>query len=145
VYGAVASGGSSFSTQTVAGHSSTTAIAGVYVGVQYAGGSYWQGWNGEICCVRVWDTNLSDAELLSEMASATPVKTANLRANWRLETGTDLTSTVNSYALTKTGTVNTGSTEPTDIAGSPDRTDALSGSALTGGHGTASPLFSIGL
>lgn len=76
-------------------------------------------WNGEICCVRVWNTELTLAELRAEALSATPVKTANLRANWRLATNTDLTSTVNGYTLTANGTVSTGSTEPTDIAGGP--------------------------
>lgn len=116
-YGWVPSGGSSVTYQGAIGTSDTSTLTGLYLGVYDVSGTKWDAWNGEICCVRVFSSQLSDAAILQEKAGATPVNTGTLVANWRLATNSDLTSTVNSYALTATGTVSTGSTEPTDIAG----------------------------
>lgn len=116
-YGLVASGSGSFAydRENEGGSGSTATIA--YLSL---GGTTWNQTNdygGEVCCLRVWNAQLTATELTAEMNSATPVRTANLIADWRLSTVSDLTSTVNSYALTKLGTgVTTGATEPTDIS-----------------------------
>ena len=58
--------------------------------------------------VRVWDAALTTGELDSEMASATPVRTSNLRANWHSTAHTDLSdSSGNGYNLTAAGTLST--------------------------------------
>ena len=58
--------------------------------------------------VRVWDAALTTTELDSEMASAAPVRTTNLRANWPLTVHTDLTdTTANGYNLSSAGTLTT--------------------------------------
>lgn len=58
--------------------------------------------------VRVWDAALTTTELDAEMASATPVRTASLRANWPLTVHTDLNdTTANAYHLTAAGTLST--------------------------------------
>lgn len=44
-----------------------------------------------ICYMRVWTAALSAPEIAAEMASAVPVRTANLWADWPLEVYTDLT------------------------------------------------------
>ena len=73
--------------------------------------------NGEICCVRVWNANLSLSELLAEALSDTPVRSDDLAANFRLANSSDLSSTVGEYTLSATS-ISSGSTEPTDIEGS---------------------------
>lgn len=58
--------------------------------------------------VRCWDVALTTTELDAEMASATPVITSNLRANWPLVVHTDLNdTTANAYHLTAAGTLST--------------------------------------
>lgn len=47
--------------------------------------------NGRLAYWRVWTTVLSDSERLAEWASPTPVRTANLWADWPLVVHTDLT------------------------------------------------------
>lgn len=53
--------------------------------------------------VRCWDAALTNTELDNELASATPVRSANLRANWPLVS--DGSETVNGYSLTTAGAV----------------------------------------
>ncbi|MBV9919992.1 MAG: hypothetical protein JOY78_03930 [Pseudonocardia sp.] len=62
-----------------------------------------QFWNGRIACVRVWSAVLSQAEIEAEWPSATPVRTSNLWANWRMAGTSDLTDTVSSRVLTSAG------------------------------------------
>lgn len=63
--------------------------------------------------VRVWDVELSQSELEAEAASATPVRTANLRAYWPLANNTDTgDDSGNGYDLTFGGTL-TSETSPT--------------------------------
>jgi hypothetical protein len=58
--------------------------------------------------VRVWDAELSDAELLDERDSTTPVRTSNLRADWPLANNTDNgDDSGNGYDLTFGGTLTT--------------------------------------
>ena len=54
--------------------------------------------------VRCWDAALTNTELDSELASATPVRTSNLRANWPLVSDANDT-TANGYNLTTVGSV----------------------------------------
>ena len=58
--------------------------------------------------VRVWDAELTTGELDLELASATPVRTSGLRANWPLIVHTDINdTTANAYHLTASGTLST--------------------------------------
>lgn len=79
---------------------------------------YTEPFNGEIAYVRLWATNLSDAEMDAEWRSATPVKTANLRGDWRLADAATATtdSSGNSLTLTAGGTLTDGGTNPTPPA-----------------------------
>jgi hypothetical protein len=64
--------------------------------------------------LRLWTTNLSDAEIAAEKASATLVKTASIYGCWPMATGTDFSDTSgNGRTLTKDGTPTTGSDDPT--------------------------------
>ncbi|MGW4670080.1 LamG-like jellyroll fold domain-containing protein [Streptomyces sp. NPDC004324] len=47
--------------------------------------------NGRLAYVRVWTAELSQVQIESEWASATPVRTANLWADWPLTNSADLT------------------------------------------------------
>lgn len=55
--------------------------------------------NGRLSNWRLWSVVATLAELESEKASATPVKTANLFASWVLPGATDLTDSVNGHNL----------------------------------------------
>jgi hypothetical protein len=74
-----------------------------------------ENFNGEAAYCRLWSTNLSDSELDSEWRSTTPVKSANLRGDWRLaaaaSAGTD--SSGNGLTLTVGGTLTDGGADPT--------------------------------
>jgi hypothetical protein len=76
---------------------------------------YTEGFNGEIAYVRLWDTNLSDAELDAEWRSTTPVKSANLRGDWRLASAASATtdSGPNTLTLTSGGVLADGGSNPT--------------------------------
>lgn len=83
---------------------------------------YTEGFNGEIAYARLWDTNLNDAEMDAEWRSTTPVKTANLRGDWRLAAAASATtdSGPNTLTLTSGGTLTDGGTNPTPpVAGLP--------------------------
>lgn len=71
--------------------------------------------NGEVAWVRLWSTNLSDTEVDAEWRSSTPVRSSNLRGDWRLaaasSAGTD--SSGNSLTLTAGGTLTDGGANPT--------------------------------
>lgn len=64
--------------------------------------------NVALAYVKVYDVKLTDAQLLAEKDSATPVKTSDLRAYWPLEAHTDLADySGNGYSLTGSGTLST--------------------------------------
>lgn len=87
---------------------------------------------GEICCVRIFNANLTQAALRLEAVSATPVA-GSCVANWRLATSSDLTSTVGSYTLTGTA-LSTGSTEPADITAPAPTITSINDSTLVNGQ-----------
>lgn len=85
---------------------------------------YTENFDGEIVWVRLWSTNLSDAELDAEWRSTTPVKTgATLRGDWRLTTAATATtdSSGNSLTLTAGGALTDGGANPTPPASSTDK------------------------
>jgi hypothetical protein len=86
------------------------------IGRRDSGGTFFA---GEVACVRIFNTKLTLAELLLEAKSATPVKTGNIVANWRLANVSAgyLDSTVGSYTLTPFNSPTAGATEPADISG----------------------------
>lgn len=77
------------------------------------GNDSWDEWTDcAIAYVRVWDAQLSDAELLDERDSATPVRTSGLRMDWPLANNTDTgDDSGNGYDLTFGGTL-TSETSP---------------------------------
>lgn len=56
--------------------------------------------NGRLAFVRIWTAALSQAEIEAEWMSPTPIRTANIFANWPLNSATDLTDTVGAKTLT---------------------------------------------
>lgn len=68
--------------------------------------------NGEIAQIRIWSSELSQAQIEAEWASSTPVISSGLYANWPLTNATDLTDTVASRVLTTPN--GTGQTTGTD-------------------------------
>lgn len=79
---------------------------------------YTEPFNGEIAYVRLWASELSDAEIDAEWRSATPVTTANLRGDWRLAAAASATtdSSGNSLTLTAGGALTDGGANPTPPA-----------------------------
>lgn len=55
--------------------------------------------SGSVAHVRLWSAELTQAEIEAEWASATPVRSAQLVADWPLATASDLTDTVGSRTL----------------------------------------------
>lgn len=91
-------------------------------------GSEW--FNGRLAYWRVWSAVLSQAEIEAEWASAVPIRTANLWADWPLETHTDLTDhSGNGRHLVA------GSTATTTEDG-PSLTADITGTATGAGGGT---------
>lgn len=88
VYAAAGAAGpttsSSGSAGTVTGANLIT-LAGVSAG----SGAEW--WNGRLAYVRTWAAALTQVAIEAEWQSATPVRTADLWADWPLEVHTDLT------------------------------------------------------
>lgn len=87
LYVATVGGATEVDTGTVSGAASPTAIA--LGGRAVSDSSEWL--NGRLAHVRVWDTELAQSEIEAEWASATPVHTADLWADWPLATHADLT------------------------------------------------------
>jgi hypothetical protein len=79
---------------------------------------------------RLWATDLSDAEILAEKNSATPVK-SGIAHNWPLANGTDTSEPVGSWTLTLSGTATTGADDPSQ--GGTDGTVTLPGALLATG------------
>lgn len=103
-----------------------------YAGDGYVGGSaYGDHLDGRMWGMRVWDAELSDAEIDAEFASATgaAVRTTNRRAEWLLDDdvtpGTD--SSGNGRTLTNTGGAWALETGPTFPAGGGTVTAAIAG------------------
>jgi hypothetical protein len=86
-------------TEVDAGTADTGTIAGVTLAGRHPGAAG-EWWNGRLAYVRIWSAVLTQSEIEAEWASATPVRTADLFANWPLATSTDLTDTVASRVLT---------------------------------------------
>jgi len=55
--------------------------------------------DGEMAQVRIWSSELSQAQIEAEWASPTPVVTSNGYANWPLADATDLTDTIAARTL----------------------------------------------
>ncbi len=79
---------------------------------------YTEPFDGEIAYVRLWSSELSDAELDAEWRSTTPVQTSGLRGDWRLAAASSATtdSSGNSLTLTAGGTLTDGGANPTPPA-----------------------------
>jgi hypothetical protein len=87
-----------------------------------------------LCQCRMWNTNLSDAEITTEMNSATHVKTANLFADWPMANGTDTSdASGNGYTLTLNGTPTTDSGNPSQGISAAQEYPAMFASLLSGG------------
>lgn len=85
-YVATVGGGTEVDSGTIA----TGQPTGITLGGRAVGdGTEW--FNGRLAYVRVWSVELTQSEIEAEWASATPVKTANLWADWPLTVHTDLT------------------------------------------------------
>lgn len=107
-----------------------------YAGDGYVGGSaYGDYLDGRLWGMRVWDAELSDAEIDAEFAASdgSAVRTSNLRAQWKLDSdtspGTD--SSGNARHLTNAGGSWTLEAGPTFPAGGGTMSPAIFG-ALTG-------------
>ena len=75
-------------------------------------------WDGSMTQFRVWQTALTDGEIVAEMNSATVVKTANLWANWILANSSDNADhSGNSRDLTFAGGITTGADDPSQGGG----------------------------
>jgi hypothetical protein len=122
-------------TNVASGTVSSSTPAGLCIAGRDSGdASEW--FNGEIAQVRVWGAELTQAQVEAEWASATPVITTNLFANWPLANATDLTDTVASRVLTTpngTGQTNGADDPPnggaTNYNGTATSTVTASGSA----------------
>ena len=79
---------------------------------------YSEPWNGDIYNVKLWGAALSDAEIDAEWRSLAPVRTSNLRGDWRLAAAASATtdSSGNSLTLTANGTLTDGTNNPTHPA-----------------------------
>lgn len=130
---------------------SVTNIA-TYSGDGYVGGNaYGDYLDGNIWGMRVWDTDLTDAEVDAEFAAETAARTANLRAQWNLDDATPETdSSGNGRDLTNTGGSWTLETDPVVPSGS-GATSAVGSSsgvataAATGSSTAASVASSAGV
>jgi hypothetical protein len=116
-------------TEVDSGAADTGTIAGITLAGRHPG-SATEWWNGRLAYVRIWSAVLTQPEIEAEWASATPVRTADLFADWPLATSTDLTDTVASRVLTTVA----GFAHTTED-GPPIGTDADAGHAT--GTGTA--------
>lgn len=92
-------GGVTTTVTTNASGSGTTGTTGeICIGGRGSGdSSEWL--NGSVAYVRIWSSELSQAEIEAEWASTTPVKSSTLHSNWPLATNTDLTDTVGGKTL----------------------------------------------
>jgi hypothetical protein len=76
-------------TEAASGTVSTSQPTGITLGGRSPGDSS-EYFNGRLRYVRVWSTQLTQAQIEAEWASPTPVVTANLWADWRLADASDL-------------------------------------------------------
>jgi hypothetical protein len=78
---------------------------------------------GQLAACRIYNAELSGAEITTEMNSWTAVRTSNLWGAWRWETSPSVTDeSGNGNDLTATGTLTTGSSNPSIGGGGPDLT-----------------------
>lgn len=121
-YAATAAG----ATVTASGSSGTVTAANLITlsGVSAGDGSEWL--NGRLAYVRTWSAALSQAEVEAEWASASPVRTADLWADWPLTVHTDLTDhSGNSRHLTAGTTATTTEDGPPVIVPVPEAAVSL--------------------
>ena len=116
LYWGTESGGTLSTATDGSTHTGSHAVVDFWIGQDI----YTEGFNGEISLVRYWDTNLSSGEMDSEWRSLTPVKTANLRADYRLAAAASATtdSGPNTLTLTSGGTLTDGGADPVPPAAS---------------------------
>lgn len=89
-------------------------------------------YNGRLAYVRVWTAELTQTQIEAEWASATPVRTANLWADWPLTNAADLTDhSGNGRNLTAGSTAVSTEADP-PLAGSVTGTATATFGALTG-------------
>lgn len=74
---------------TVGSNAAVSPNSGYTLGGRSSGDSS-EWYNGRLAHVRLWNTVLTQTEIEAEWASATPVRTANLFADYRLADATDL-------------------------------------------------------
>lgn len=111
-----------------------TVDTAIPVGLTLAGrhsGSANDPWNGRLAYVRIWSAVLSQSEIEAEWASAIPVRSSDLWANWPLSTATDLTDTVAGRVLTTVAGVALTTEDGPPLATVHDKT----GGAAAGGAG----------
>lgn len=114
------------STEVDSGAVGTATPAGITLGGRDTGDpNEWL--NGRLAYVRIWDSVLSQAEIEAEWASATPVRTSGLWADWPLSSATDLTDTVagRTLAVASGGSL---TTEDGPDLGGGDTTGVIAGS-----------------
>jgi hypothetical protein len=89
----------------------TQTVGEIYIGNDI----YSEFLNGEVAYVRLWDAVLSDADMDAEWRSTTPVRSSNLRGDWRLASAATATtdSGPNGLTLTVGGTLADGGADPT--------------------------------
>jgi Concanavalin A-like lectin/glucanases superfamily len=105
-------------TLTKTTNSDTRTVTGALTGASIGQDPFTEGFNGDIVWVRLWDAVISDADMDAEWRSATLVRTANRRAEWRLTSAATATtdSSGNGFTLTVGGTLADGTTNPTPPA-----------------------------
>lgn len=88
--------------------------------------------NGRLVYVRVWTAELSQAQIEAEWASASPVRTSNLWANWPLTNSADLTDHSGNGRTLTAGTTAVSTEADPPLAGTVTGTAAGMFGGLTG-------------
>lgn len=130
LYTATAAGATATGTGTVSANNDANNVC---IGGRGAGDAT-EWFNGRVAYARMWQAALSKAEVEAEWASAVPVRTANLWADWPLLSASDLTDhsgngrdlTAGSTAVTTEADPPVGSTVTQSITDDAGRTDGLS-------------------
>jgi hypothetical protein len=125
-YVATDGGATEVDSGTVGGAASPTGIT--LGGRSPVDGAEW--WNGRLAYWRLYSAELTQTEIETEWASATPVRTENLWADWPLSTHTDLTDHSGNGR-----NLSAGSTATTTEDGPPLAVDVI-GTATGSGGGT---------
>jgi hypothetical protein len=91
-----------------------------------------ESFNGRLAYVRVWTAELTQTQIEAEWASATPVITASLWADWPLTDSTDLTDHSGNSRNLSAGTTAVSTEADPPLAGTVDGTATAAFGALTG-------------